>query len=107
MPSDKAAIEMRPPSSTRIASMKPSPSLPSKFSAGTTQSSKIISAVSLARNPSLFSFRSDAAAIEHAHCVDEAVAFLAQQILCRNHTIFKNHLRRVAGPQPQLVLFPI
>src|SRR5229473_6513214 len=56
MPSDIAAIEMRPPSSTRIASIKPSPSLPSRFSAGTMQSSKIISAVSLALNPSLFSF---------------------------------------------------
>ena len=55
-PSDRAAIEMRPPSSTRMASMKPSPSLPSRFSAGITQSSKIISAVSLARRPSLFSF---------------------------------------------------
>ena len=56
MPSESAAIEMRPPSSTRMASMNPSPSLPSRFSAGTKQSSKISSAVSLARRPSLFSF---------------------------------------------------
>ena len=56
MPSDSAAMEMRPPSSMRMASMNPSPSWPSRFSAGTTQSSKISSAVSLARSPSLFSF---------------------------------------------------
>ena len=36
--------------------MKPSPSLPSRFSAGISQSSKISSEVSLARRPSLFSF---------------------------------------------------
>jgi hypothetical protein len=47
----------------------------------------------------------DAAAIEHAHRVDEAVAFLAQQILRRDHAVFKNHLRGVAGPQAELVLF--
>jgi hypothetical protein len=51
-----AAMEMRPPSSTRMASTKPSPSLPSRFSAGISQSSKISSLVSLARRPSLFSF---------------------------------------------------
>ena len=31
MPSDRAAIEIRPPSSTRMASMNPSPSLPQKI----------------------------------------------------------------------------
>ena len=36
--------------------MKPSPSGPSRFSAGTRQSVKITSDVSLARMPSLFSF---------------------------------------------------
>ena len=36
--------------------MKPSPSAPRRFSAGTLQSLKISSDVSLARNPSLFSF---------------------------------------------------
>src|ERR1035438_7963516 len=56
IPSPSAAMEMRPPSSTRMASMNPSPSLPSRFSAGTSQSSKISSEVSLARRPSLFSF---------------------------------------------------
>src|ERR1039458_5340165 len=47
----------------------------------------------------------DAAAIEHAHRIDETVAFLPQQILRRNHAIFKDHFRRVASPQPELVLF--
>ncbi len=56
MPSDKAAIEILPPSSTRMASMNPSPSAPSRFSSGISQSSKISSLVSLARSPSLFSF---------------------------------------------------
>ena len=48
-----AAIEIRPPSSTRIESMNPSPRFPNRFSAGISQSSKISSDVSLARRPSL------------------------------------------------------
>ena len=59
MPRLRAAIEIRPPSSTRIASLKPSPSLPMRFSAGIAQSSNNNSAVSLARRPSLFSFLPD------------------------------------------------
>ena len=47
---------MRPASSTCIALMKPWPSSPSSGSAGTRQSSKMTSLVSLARMPSLFSF---------------------------------------------------
>ena len=53
MPTDRAAIEMRPPSSTRKASVKAAPSFPNRFSGGMRQSSKIISDVSLARKPSL------------------------------------------------------
>ena len=56
MPSARAAIEMRPPSRIFRLLMKPSPSGPRRFSAGTRQSEKITSEVSLARMPSLFSF---------------------------------------------------
>src|SRR6266700_2936737 len=56
IPSPSAAMEMRPPSSTRMASTNPLPSMPSKASSGTQQSSKTSSEVSLARSPSLFSF---------------------------------------------------
>ena len=38
MPSESAAMEMRPPSSMRMASTKPSPSLPRRFSSGISQS---------------------------------------------------------------------
>src|ERR1019366_2335570 len=56
MPRPSAAMEMRPPASTRMASIKPSPSLPSRFSAGISQSSKISSEVSLARQAQLVLF---------------------------------------------------
>src|SRR5215210_6158234 len=56
MPSDSDAMEMRPPSNTFMACLKPSPTSPKRFASGTTQASKIISAVSEARIPSLFSF---------------------------------------------------
>src|SRR6185436_10933204 len=47
---------MRPPSSIFIACLNPSPTCPNLFSSGILQLSKIISAVSLARMPNLFSF---------------------------------------------------
>src|SRR5687767_2827919 len=56
MPNDKAAIDILPPSNTFIACLKPSPGSPTRFSSGILQLSKIISAVSLALIPSLFSF---------------------------------------------------
>ena len=56
MPSAKQAIEIRPPSNTFSACRKPSPTSPILFPSGMRQLSKIISAVSLARIPSLFSF---------------------------------------------------
>ena len=56
IPSAKAAMEIRPPSSTARLSINPCPGLPSRFSAGTRQSLKMTSLVSLARSPSLFSF---------------------------------------------------
>ncbi len=49
-------MPMRPASSTCSVLMKPCPSSPSSWSAGTRQSSKMTSLVSLARIPSLFSF---------------------------------------------------
>ena len=49
-------MPMRPASSTCIAFTNPSPALPTIASAGTRQSLKITSLVSLARMPSLFSF---------------------------------------------------
>src|ERR1700738_3594897 len=49
-------MEILPPSNTFIACLNPAPSSPSLFASGTLQLSKIISAVSLARIPSLFSF---------------------------------------------------
>src|SRR5436190_21826041 len=56
MPSAKQAIEIRPPSNTFSACRKPSPTSPILFPSGMRQLSKIISAVSLARIPNLFSF---------------------------------------------------
>ena len=56
MPKESAAIEIRPPSKIVIACLKPSPSLPNKFSFGTRTLSKISSVVSEARIPNLFSF---------------------------------------------------
>src|SRR2546430_2104962 len=47
---------MRPPSSIFRASMNPCPASPRRLSLGTWQSSKMTVDVSLARNPSLFSF---------------------------------------------------
>src|ERR1700693_2701257 len=49
-------MEILPPSSTLRDCLKPSPILPSRQLSGMRQLSKIISAVSLARIPSLFSF---------------------------------------------------
>src|SRR5690349_8443968 len=56
MPRPKAAIEILPPSRTFMACLKPSPTPPILAESGMRQLSKIISAVSLARIPSLFSF---------------------------------------------------
>src|SRR6516164_2820942 len=56
MPRASAAMEMRPPSRTFKACLNPSPVSPSLAESGIRQLSKIISAVSLARIPSLFSF---------------------------------------------------
>ena len=56
MPSASDAIDIRPPSRTTMACRKPSPTSPRRLVSGMRQLSKIISAVSLARMPSLFSF---------------------------------------------------
>src|SRR5260370_15641745 len=56
VPTESAAMEMRPPSSTRRLSTKPSPGLPSSWVSGTRQSENRTSPVALARMPSLFSF---------------------------------------------------
>jgi hypothetical protein len=56
MPSDSAAIPIRPASRVLRKLMNPYPSLPSTFSLGTTASSKISSRVSLARQPILSCF---------------------------------------------------
>ncbi|SCJ64910.1 Uncharacterised protein [uncultured Blautia sp.] len=48
-----AAIPMRPPSRVDMAILKPSPSLPSRFSLGTSTLSKISSAVEEERMPIL------------------------------------------------------
>ncbi len=47
----------------------------------------------------------DAAAIEHAHGVHKALAFLADQRFFRDVAIFKDQLRGIAGAQAQLVFF--
>ena len=49
-------MEILPPSNIFIACLKPSPTSPNRFVSGMRQLSKIISAVSLARIPNLFSF---------------------------------------------------
>ena len=56
MPSESAAMPMRPASRVRMKLTNPCPSWPSRFSAGTSTSSMISSAVSEARQPSLSSF---------------------------------------------------
>ena len=56
MPRLNAAIEILPPSKTFIACLNPVPTSPMRLASGIIQLSKIISAVSLARIPSLFSF---------------------------------------------------
>src|SRR5688572_6026818 len=56
MPKESEAIEILPPSNIFIACLKPSPTLPRRLESGMVQFSKIISAVSEARMPSLFSF---------------------------------------------------
>ena len=56
MPNDNAAIEILPPSKIFIDCLKPSPTSPILFESSTIQSSKIISAVSDALIPNLFSF---------------------------------------------------
>ena len=56
IPTLNAAIEILPPSNTFIACLNPSPTPPILFTSGTLQLSKIISVVSLARMPNLFSF---------------------------------------------------
>ena len=56
MPSESAAMPMRPESSVRMKLVNPCPSAPTRFSTGTSTSSKISSRVSDARQPSLSSF---------------------------------------------------
>src|SRR5262252_5168886 len=56
IPTDSAAIEMRPPSKIFIELYQPSPSPPTRLSAATRQSSITSVQVSEARIPSLFSF---------------------------------------------------
>ena len=56
MPKLKAAIEIRPPSNTFILCLNPAPTSPNLLASGMRQLSKIISAVSLALMPNLFSF---------------------------------------------------
>src|SRR5688572_30646171 len=56
MPNDKAAIDIRPPSRIFSDCLNPAPTSPSRLLSGIVQLSKIISAVSLALIPSLFSF---------------------------------------------------
>src|SRR5690349_621092 len=56
MPNESDAIEILPPSKTFIACLNPSPTSPRRLLSGITQFSKIISAVSEARMPNLFSF---------------------------------------------------
>ena len=56
MPKARAAIDILPPSNIFIDCLKPSPTSPIRCSSEIIQLSKIISAVSLARIPSLFSF---------------------------------------------------
>ncbi len=47
----------------------------------------------------------DAAAIQRAHSIDEAVALFAQQVLRRNLAVFEDQFRGVAGAQAELVFF--
>src|SRR5258706_3105611 len=56
MPNAREAIEILPPSNTFSACLNPSPTLPNRLPSGMRQLSNIISAVSLARIPNLFSF---------------------------------------------------
>src|SRR5688572_500703 len=56
MPSASEAIEILPPSNTFKDCLNPSPTSPKRFASGIRQLSNIISAVSLARIPNLFSF---------------------------------------------------
>src|SRR5512138_2049983 len=56
MPNANDAIEILPPSNTANACLNPSPTSPKRLASGTIQFSNIISVVSLARIPSLFSF---------------------------------------------------
>src|SRR5271166_5982965 len=46
----------------------------------------------------------DAAAIEYAHGIHEAFAFVPQQVFSRNFAVLKDQLRGVAGAESQLVL---
>src|SRR5580704_5712610 len=56
MPTDSAAMDMRPPSRMRRLSMNPSPSLPQSWEFGRRQLVQITSPVGEQRIPSLFSF---------------------------------------------------
>jgi SpoVK/Ycf46/Vps4 family AAA+-type ATPase len=56
IPKESAAIDILPPSRTFIACLNPSPTAPSRCASEMLQLSNIISAVSDARMPSLFSF---------------------------------------------------
>src|SRR5271165_584435 len=56
VPTESAAMEIRPPSKVRRLSTKPSPSLPSNCDCGRRQLLNRTSPVALARMPSLFSF---------------------------------------------------
>ena len=45
----------------------------------------------------------DAAGVEHLHRVDEALSFLAEQLIERNAAVVEQHFARVAGAHAELV----
>src|SRR5205807_873393 len=58
-----------------------------------------------ARHPQAQRSNRDPSAIQHPHRILESIAFIANHALGRNLTIFKDQLRGIASPEPQLVLF--
>ena len=85
MPNDSAAIPTRPESSVRMKFENPFPSSPSRFSAGTSTSSKISSRVSEARHPSLSSFfpeRNPGIAGSDASCPMPAARVASRSVVC-------------------------
>ena len=47
----------------------------------------------------------DTSTVENLHCVDEAMAQLAQKIVLGNPAVFKDHGRGAAGAQTEFVFF--